>query len=84
MGFLKRKTQYIGQIEWLKGGVDDYLYWSGRDIEVKAGSRDRTPDLACTRAGVLEKVTFPTGGSVRYEYELNSVGSQPCGGLRVR
>ncbi|MBO9573488.1 MAG: hypothetical protein J7497_14965, partial [Chitinophagaceae bacterium] len=34
-----------------------------------------------TKAGILEKVIFPEGGSSRFEYELNTTGE---GGLRVR
>lgn len=34
-----------------------------------------------TKAGILEKITYPEGGSSRFEYELNTTGE---GGLRVR
>ncbi|MDE6481147.1 MAG: hypothetical protein K2L45_12860 [Muribaculaceae bacterium] len=73
------------QIKWLLGGVEDYTYWTVSDIQsVDVGYRDRTPNLACTLAGVLEKVTVPTGGIFLYEYELNRLGSKLCGGLRVK
>lgn len=44
---------------------------------------DRSPVLEATKAGVLKSVTYPTGCKVSYEYELNSLGNQIFGGLRV-
>lgn len=32
---------------------------------------DRRPDSVYARAGVLEKITYPTGGSNRFEYDCN-------------
>lgn len=34
---------------------------------------DRLPDEYYTKAGVLEKITYPTGGSLDFSYELNDV-----------
>ncbi len=45
---------------------------------------DRSPVLSATKSGVLEKITFPTGGYVTYDYELNTLGSINVGGLRVK
>jgi YD repeat-containing protein len=36
------------------------------------GSANREPNLTYARAGVLKKVTTPTGGEVSFNYELNS------------
>lgn len=35
------------------------------------GAANRTPYLEYTKAGVLEKLTYPTGGSVLFDYELH-------------
>ena len=56
---------------------------------------DRSPDEERTKANVLKKISFPTGGSVEYEYELNDFKSDhvsfiaddkkvPTGGLRIK
>ncbi|TRZ69881.1 MAG: hypothetical protein D4R97_09135 [Bacteroidetes bacterium] len=46
------------------------------------------PDLESTKAHVLTKITFPTGGSDSFEYELNSFlidgQEQKAGGLRIK
>ena len=73
-----------GQVDWLEKGYMDYTNWSSRDVDSRVYSRDRGPSLSHTKAGVLNKVTFPTGGSLAYEYELNSVGARLVGGLRVK
>ena len=55
---------------------------------------NRQSDFGRTKAGILEKVTYPTGGYTEYEYEANSVASfldhtlpsgqsTTAGGLRV-
>ncbi|SHM96821.1 RHS repeat protein [Flavobacterium chilense] len=55
---------------------------------VTAG-RSLQPSLAYTKAGVLNKVKYPTGGTEEFEYELNSFYSSlgnknvNSGGLRV-
>lgn len=71
------------QLLWLKEGVNEYDQWSSPD-NLQIGCRDRKPNLACTRAGILRKIIFPTGGAVEYEYELNTSGGQTYGGLRVK
>jgi hypothetical protein len=56
---------------------------------------DRTPYEAKTRAGILKKITYPTKGSIQYEYELNNfnpdfqftyypITSNKTGGLRIK
>ncbi|MDE6696516.1 MAG: hypothetical protein K2K25_06520, partial [Muribaculaceae bacterium] len=71
--------------DFLPPGVAEQLedYWH----KVNARSRDRNPNFYCTRMGTLKTVQYPTGGSVTYSYELNSVtlgGKQyNAGGLRV-
>lgn len=64
--------------EWLSTDKDGTIH---RNHMFQSGPRQ--PSLEHTRAGVLKKITFPTGGNVAYEYELNSGSGTPCGGLRV-
>ena len=51
---------------------------------------DRTTKLEYAKAGILEKVTFPTGAWNQFEYELNTIGNgayamnTEVGGLRVK
>ena len=44
---------------------------------------DRSPVLEATKAGVLDQITFPTEGRVKFNYELNSFGGKNTGGLRL-
>jgi YD repeat-containing protein len=49
----------------------------------------RTPSLPSARAGILTEITYPTGGSTQFEYELHQysapiTGNSSGGGLRVR
>jgi len=37
------------------------------------GSANRDPEINETEKGVLKRVTFPTGGHIEYEYELNDI-----------
>lgn len=37
---------------------------------------DRRPDPVYSKAGVLEKITYPTGGFISYEYEPNTAFSE--------
>ena len=64
------------QSRWLQAGAD-YTAWH-------IGTRDRTPSLEHTKAGVLTSVTYPTGGCITYTYELNKFTNRKVGGLRVK
>gem|GEM_PF-3166660 len=50
--------------------------------------KSRQPSLSHTKRGVLQKITYPTGGHTEFEYELNTAqisgNSQDIGGLRVK
>ncbi len=48
------------------------------------GTRDRSPSLEHTKAGILNKITFPTGASISYTYELNYCAGIYYGGLRLK
>ncbi len=45
---------------------------------------DKSPNLARTKAGILERVNLPTGGYEHYTYELNETFEGSRGGLRVQ
>lgn len=63
--------------------VDHYGFYTGRGnfpyimipTTLNAGGVDRTPALAGTIQGALKKVTYPSGGSSSFNYELNRGGS---------
>lgn len=42
----------------------------------QASTVNRDPELSNARIGTLEKITYPTGGSTTFEYELNSYFDQ--------
>ena len=50
---------------WLHLGYGDPVYFSGAD---------RSPSEQKMKAGVLEKMTYPTGGFVEFEYEPHHYG----------
>jgi hypothetical protein len=50
----------------------DEVNFPGRNYVNLPGGSDRDPDLARTKAQVLEKVIYPTGGSTTLEYEQNA------------
>ena len=78
------------QWKWLVAG-DDHT-GEGRDhsnILDNVTSRNRKPSLPHTKAGVLTKIVYPTGGDICYEYELNEFKRgetviRTYGGLRVK
>jgi hypothetical protein len=57
---------------------------------ITLGTANRQPNLAYATAGTLSKITYPTGGSSYFAYELNQatdeITNQPrnIGGLRIR
>lgn len=53
-------THLVPSLAVLYSGTGEYLYFSGAD---------REPDSVKMRAGVLEKITYPTGGSTTFKYE---------------
>lgn len=69
----------------LSKDVADWLRFSsdGKFQSVHTNSRDRSPKLAYTILGVLKQITFPTGGTLSYTYELNDLYGEKLGGLRV-
>lgn len=54
-------------------------------FEKTAGSYpDRSVSEVHTKASVLEKIVFPTGGSTEFEYESNRIENKIFGGLRTK
>ena len=44
---------------------------------------DKSVNFNYMKYGILENITYPTGGQTHYEYEANSTGTN-CGGLHVK
>lgn len=55
---------------------------------VCSGNGNKIPNLVFSRAGSMDKITYPTGGFTLFDYELNTfdlLGSEvSCGGLRLK
>src|SRR5690554_1194352 len=47
-------------------------------------STDRSMNPSTIKNGILEKIEYPTGGSVEFKFEPNALGSLYSGGLRVQ
>ncbi|MEZ4824833.1 MAG: hypothetical protein R3C61_00850 [Bacteroidia bacterium] len=45
---------------------------------------NRNPNFNFAKAGVITKITYPTGGHTQFEYELNTVQGSPASGLRIK
>jgi YD repeat-containing protein len=45
---------------------------------------NRNPNETYCKAGILERIDYPTGGFTTFEYELHHDGKQSVGGLRVK
>ena len=69
-------------------GIDHWGFYNGQtgtdlipfneidlpgNITLSYGSANRAPDLEDTKKGVLNKIIYPTGGSLEFEYELNEI-----------
>lgn len=61
--------------------VDWWGYYNGQNgnSTLVADQANRDGNITYARAGVLNKITYPTGGSSSLDYEMN-----PFGGLRVK
>ncbi|WP_420581306.1 hypothetical protein [Reichenbachiella sp.] len=46
---------------------------SGLSSQFSSYNADRKPNLEATRKGVLNRITYPTGGSTLFDYELNLI-----------
>ncbi len=57
-----------------------YTYWP----QFNGIGGNRNPNGAFSRNGILQKITYPTGGYSILEYEPNSSGSTEIGGCRVK
>lgn len=77
--------------------IDHWGYFNGKanshlrpEMQMNDGSTwygaNREVDTRFAIAGMLEKITYPTGGSVTFEYEGNDFGpgKQAVGGMRLK
>lgn len=52
-----------------------YNFYNGSDAPIHFTGADRHTDEAAMKSGVLKTITFPTGGSIEYEFEANQIFS---------
>jgi hypothetical protein len=57
--------------------VSDSSTWSGANQQYTVGNADRSVDTNYTRAGMLEKIIYPTNGYTVFSYESNKYISLP-------
>lgn len=53
------------------------------DWLLSRGGANREPVYECAKAGILRSITYPSGGTTRFEYEGNNTG-ECAGGLRIK
>lgn len=87
--------------DYLSEKTDSWGYYNGKaprlDSTQAGFNQSRSPDSTYAKAEVLTGVTYPTGGSTTYDYELNTASKQYeiglisdttanffVGGLRIR
>lgn len=49
------------------------LMKDGKELYPTAGFGDRSVDVEKCKAGIISKITYPTGGTIEYEFESNMV-----------
>ncbi len=84
--------------------TDNWGYYNGKDYYPRRGNLNfeelyavRQPDSVCVKAEILERIVYPTGGNVHFQYELHSYSkiatqypfeikeeSGVAGGLRIK
>ncbi|WDF61881.1 hypothetical protein PQ462_10935 [Flavobacterium sp. KACC 22758] len=64
-----------------------YFNQNGETILNTGNALNRAPNFEGTKANILQKITYPTGGSISFDFELNdfdaSGANSPTGGLRI-
>lgn len=70
----------------LAKAMNDDPYKTHPHLKALYGTADRLPNATYAKVGLLQQMTYPTGGNTTYEYEGNitSVTSTPVGGVRIR
>ena len=58
--------------------------WVNGREEILKTAAQKHPVLEYAKTGILERITYPTGGSTCFEYESNTIGLDTIGGLRVK
>lgn len=85
---------------YILNGVDSWGFYNGNNISISAipNFQIKYPNLYYSKAETLNEITFPTGGRVHFQYELNNYQkaiqpngeitsynvSKTSGGLRVK
>lgn len=82
--------------DYLTSLTDHWGFSNGTSYLNTGYLSDRAPNALYAKAGVLEKIVYPTGGSTNFEYEANSYGTSlnaartlnshagEAGGLRIK
>lgn len=69
--------------------IDHWGYYNqnGETIFNTGNTTNRAPNFLGTKANILQKIIYPTGGSVSFDFELNDFDAagtnSPTGGLRI-
>lgn len=80
-GYYNGKTSVL----FIPKSVQNETHEPGYAVLLNNQGADRTPVEYYTKAGILEMITYPTGGSTQFEYELNKLSGNnlSMGGLRI-
>jgi YD repeat-containing protein len=69
-------------------GKHSYIPFQFPGYTLEYGNANKNPNLTYSKSASLEKITYPTGGYTRFNYELNSFSflntSVATGGLRLQ
>ena len=77
-------TLYFAPESVLQEMLDVYQK-DGLNENILDDAANRTPNFACTKAAVLERITYPTGGYTTFTYEQNKDKKNILvGGLRIK
>lgn len=73
----------VDRVPYFSEMVDHWGFYNGIKPDTKGLDSDpskyynsRNPNFNTTKQGVLNKLTYPTGGVSKFEYELNTAGKQ--------
>jgi YD repeat-containing protein len=80
----RNKTQFIARMTYNTYDLSGNVVQQGGQYPCP-NSSNRDANLEFCKAGILEKITYPTGGSKTFNYELHAAHNfpKPVGGLRI-